>query len=455
MKNTAQVIKDELQTASTAPQLEMLATDQRKYRYWRIRVLYATILGYAAFYLVRMNFAMVNPTLISEFGYSKAQLGSIATAFSIIYGFGKFFNGYISDHSNGRVFLTRARFFMAFGLLGSGLVNIFIGFWESLLMLGIFWGVNGWFQSMGWPPVARLLTHWYSPKEIGTKWGMWSASHQIGTLASTILAGYLIKYYSWQAAFLVPGILSMIGVFFLINRLRDTPSSVGLPPIEVYKKLSTDNLEAEDENLSHKELLGRVVKNKLVWCTCMANMSLYTVRFGVLFWAPTMLQEMKGSQLLTYTWQTVALEIGGLLGGLFAGFISDRVFKGRRGPVSVIYMTGLVAALLYFWYAPAGYSVLDAAILWFVGFLVSGPQVLAGISVTDFASKKAAGLATGLNGTFGYLGAAISGVGVGKMVDLYGWDGGFLLFVGAAILGIVFFALTWHGRSAALENTSK
>lgn len=52
-------------------------TVEARYAYWRVRILYSMIFGYAAFYLVRQNLSMVMPTLISEYGYSKTQLGAI------------------------------------------------------------------------------------------------------------------------------------------------------------------------------------------------------------------------------------------------------------------------------------------------------------------------------------------------------------------------------------------
>src|SRR5690606_8916288 len=119
-----------------------------------IRILYSTIIGYAAYYLVRQNFSMAMPGLMEEFGYTKVELGWIVTIFSIVYGIGKFFNGYLSDRSN-------ARYFMSIGLFLSAIVSVFMGLGVGLGTMGVIWGINAWFQSMGWPPAARMLTHWF------------------------------------------------------------------------------------------------------------------------------------------------------------------------------------------------------------------------------------------------------------------------------------------------------
>jgi phosphoglycerate transporter family protein len=418
-------------------------TERNTYRYWRIRIMYSLIFGYAAFYLVRLNFSMAIPAICEEFGYTKTKFGVVVSLFSIIYGSGKFINGYLSDRSN-------ARYFMTVGLIGSAFANIFMGFGSSLIYFSVFWAINAWFQSMAWPPCGRLLTHWFSPKELGTKWGLWNSSHQIGGAAIFILAGILIVNYGWRAAFFVPACLALLVSFFLFNRLRDTPSSLGLPSVEVYKGIA--ERDDDQESLSPKELIYRVLCNKLLWYVCIGNMFLYIVRIGVFMWAPTFLKELKGSSLLTSGWQTAGFEIAGLLGGLCAGWLSDKVLHGRRGPVSVVYMIALTLALFYFWKVPQGHVILDAFAMIAVGFMVYGPQVLVGVAAADFSSKKAVGMATGLTGTFGYLGGAISGVGVGYIADSWGWNGGFVFFITCSILGAIFFALTWKHRAKVLEN---
>lgn len=411
-----------------------------KYRYWRIRVMYAMIIGYATFYLVRLNFSMAIPALMAEFDCTKKELGWILTLSSCIYGVGKFINGYVSDRTN-------ARYFISIALVGSALMNVLMGYGDSLTYFSIVWSFNSWFQSMAWPPISKLLTHWYSTKELGTKWGLWNSSHQIGGASIFILSAYLIKNHNWQSAFWIPAVIAFFMSFFIFNRLRDTPKAMGLPPVEVYKGLPADQYKCdEDESVTTKELLRRVFKNKLLWYVSLGNMFLYIVRIGVTTWAPSFLQEMKHSSLMMSGWQAAIFEIGGLAGGIFAGWVSDKVFHGRRGPVSVLYMLSLVGALAGFWYAPANSPHLSTALMFGVGFLVYGPQVLVGVAAADFASKKAVGLATGLTGTMGYLGGAISGVGVGYIAENFGWHGGFFFFTVSALMGTLMFAMTWkHG----------
>lgn len=425
-----------------------VATLERgSYRYWRLRVLYASILGYAVFYIARQNFSMALPGIAQEFGYSKMEIGWVITSFSIVYGIGKFLNGYLSDLSN-------ARYFMAAGLLGSATACFFVGCSYSVVWLGVFWIANGWFQSMGWPPVARMLTHWFSPRELGTKWALCASSHQIGALIIAASGGYLIQAYGWRSVFYVPGIVAALGALFLLNRLRDTPKEVGLPSVEEYKNDLSRHPESS-ERITFKEIFPLILKNKLVWYMAMANLFLYIPRMGLFTWVPTFMKEYKGMSLIIAGWQLASFEFAGLLGGILAGWLSDTVFHGRRGPVGTVFMllSGVTLAIL--WVTPAGYAWFDALVLFCSGFLVYGPQVLVGIAATDFSSKRAAGVAIGFTGVFAYVGSAIVGAPMGWLVDHLGWGAGFGLFVLSSLLGAFFFGMTWHHRSRILQTERK
>jgi sugar phosphate permease len=225
---------------------------------------------------------------------------------------------------------------------------------------------------------------------------------------------------------------------------------MGFPTPEEYKgHVKKSNIK--DERLKAHEVFSVVLKNKLLWYVCMANLCLYVVRMGVLNWAPMFLTEFKGMTLTRAGWQVGAYEIAGLMGGLIAGWLSDRVFGGRRGPVGAIFMLALGVSLFFFWKVPVGYAWLDAGILFCVGFLVYGPQVLVGIASADFASRRAVGTANGFAGSFAQIGTILSGYPVGLIADRYGWGGGFVFFIFAAVFGMFFFALTWSHRAQVLD----
>ena len=407
----------------------------KNYYLWRVRILIAVIIGYAMFYMVRQNFIMAMPFMLEDQGYKLTDLGWVIGGFSFIYGIGKLLNGYFSDRSN-------ARYFMTIGLVVSSLLSLAMGFGPNLFFIGLFYAVNGWFQSMGWPPVARMLTHWFSPKELGTKWALGATSHQIGGAFIAIFAGFLITNYGWKYAFFIPGILSLVGATFLFKYLRDCPKEVGLPPVEIYK--GEETFDCKGSRITFNEFVKNILYNRLLWYISCANCFLYIVRAGIFNWAPTFLCQSKGSDAMLAGWQVGAYEISGLVGGLVAGWLSDKLFKGRRGPVGTYFMLLLIFPMLYLWLSPISSQILDTIALIVSGFLVYGPQVLVGVASADFASKRAVGVANGFAGAFAYFGVGLSSILITWIAEHWGWSFGFFFFLACSLIGACFFAMTWN-----------
>ncbi len=417
----------------------MSMRDRKIYNKWRLRILSFIIIGYGTYYLCRLNFSMIMPSFMEEFSYSKTQMGTVLSIASIVYGIGKFANGYISDRSN-------ARFFMPLGLFFSALITVSLGFIDGLVFFGCLWVLNNWFQSMGWPPSARMLTHWFAPQELGTKWALGAASHQVGGAITLVFTGYLVADFGWRYAFIVPGIIAICMSLILYNRLRESPKVLGFPSVEAYKGNEQHSEDFNANNLPSIEIFRQVFFNKNIWFLCFANMCVYIVRIGIIIWAPLFLNEFKNVSLTHAGWQVALYEVSGLLGGFTAGWLSDKVFKSQRGPVGMIFMFFLALTLCLFWQMPIGYEKLSSIAIIFVGFFVYGPQVLIGVASAEFTSKKAIGTANGLVGAVGGVGSALSGYCVGWLIDTYGWSYAFIFFILAALLGSLLFYLTWRNN---------
>jgi OPA family glycerol-3-phosphate transporter-like MFS transporter len=82
--------------------------------------------------------------------------------------------------------------------------------------------------------------------------------------------------------------------------------------------------------------------------------------------------------------------------------------------------------------------------------------MLIGLHALELAPKKAAGTAAGFTGLFGYLGGAIAASALlGFTVERFGWDGGFLLLVGACVLAIALLAMTLGHENAARDAKAR
>jgi OPA family glycerol-3-phosphate transporter-like MFS transporter len=317
--------------------------------------------------------------------------------------------------------------------------------------------INGWFQGMGWPPCGRVMVHWFSVRERGIKMSIWNVAHNVGggLVGLLAIAGAAI-FSDWQSKFYFPGIIALTIAVIAYLLVRDTPQACGLPPIEKYKHEGPkDYNESHEKELTTRQiLLDYVLVNKLIWYIALANAFIYLVRYGVLDWAPTYLKEAKGFSLKETGWAYFAYEYAGIPGTLICGWLSDKVFRGRRAPATIIYMILVTIAVLVYWKNPPGNPLIDNIALITIGFLIYGPVMLIGVHALDLVPKKAAGTAAGLTGLFGYLGGALfANAAMGYVVDAWGWDGGFMVLMASCILAIVFTAFTWKREKNVLNHS--
>src|SRR5258706_5164172 len=311
-----------LRIFAPAPALPIQSNDPnevaKKYRFWQKRVLFSSIIGYATFYFVRKNLSIAMPVMQTSLGFKKEQLGLFLTLHGLLYGVSKFTNGFLGDRAN-------ARAFMAFGLGASALMNVLFGFNSAVVMLGLIWMANGWFQGMGFPPCARLLTNWFSPKQLASRMSIWNVSHQIGGGLIAVLCSYLVVI-SWRLAFFVPAAIALVCVIFIWFTLPDTPPSVGLPEVEGTERHSQ---KQESSAEFRRFVIDRVFRNKYIWIVSLANFFVYTIRYAVFNWGPTILGETKHVKITHAGWMLAAFEISGALGALSGGWITDRYLGGR------------------------------------------------------------------------------------------------------------------------------
>jgi OPA family glycerol-3-phosphate transporter-like MFS transporter/OPA family sugar phosphate sensor protein UhpC-like MFS transporter len=410
--------------------------DARTHAYYRPRILFWSILGYAIFYFVRKNLPVAMPAMEEQLHIGKPQLGLFLTLHGLLYGVSKFANGIVGDRTN-------ARWFMAIGLIGSALLNIGFGLSNTVLALGLFWMANGWVQGMGFPPCARLLTHWFTPKELATKMSIWNISHGIGTAAVMILCGLLLEHSNnnWRLCFFVPAAIAIATAGLLMIYLRDTPTSVGLP--ELAHGSNDAGAQAETKPPVREILVNHVLSNRYIWLFALANFFVYTIRYAVLDWAPTMLKETKGVTLAHASGMTAGFEVAGVVGALCAGWLTDRLFGGRPARMCVIFMILCGAAIFCFWRVPPGHLLASTIMLAASGFFIYGPQALVGIAVANLATKRAAATAVGFTGMFGYASTALSGWGMGMLVKHYGWNWAFAALLIAAAAAMMLFVLNW------------
>ncbi len=439
-----------------APSIAPLPPEQvdPAYRRHRWQVFIGIFVGYAAFYLVRNNFALAMPAVLKAHPeYSKAALGWAMTGLSIAYGISKFIMGSVSDRSN-------PRWFMALGLLLTSGVTLAFGvvpaLYSSLFLIIALQSLNGWFNGMGWPPCGKTMVHWWSTKERGTTVSIWNVAHNVGGALVAVFATWAVaRFGDWHATFYFNAAIAAGIAGLIVLLLRDTPQSCGLPPIEKFKNDYPPNYGAEHERiLGFKEIfVGYVLNNKFLWAIAVANAFVYFVRYGVVNWIPTYLQTAKGFNFKESGMAWTAFELAGIPGTILCGVISDKVFRARRAPATILFMALTLAGLVVYGLNRHGPLWIDVASLIAIGFFIYGPIMMIGLHALDLVPKKAAGTAAGFTGFFGYFfGSAPSGAGVGWIADKWEWNGVFITMIVCCLLTMVFSAMTLGQKAAASET---
>ncbi|MCY4043836.1 MAG: phosphoglycerate transporter protein PgtP [Cellvibrionales bacterium] len=406
------------------------------YPYWRLRMFYSIYAGYLVFYFTRKSLAIATPDLIEKLNFSTVQIGLLITLFSIAYGISKFISGVISDRSN-------PRYFLSIGLILTGVINIILSFSSEFYLFAIFWTLNAWFQGFGWPPCAKILTHWFSKKERGRWWASWNTAHNVGGALIPIIASTAALFLGWRAALWVPGIIAIVMGLILINRLRNTPESLGLPKIEYYKNDDVAALKTQPSNPDIKNILTKyILNNKIIWILALTYTLIYLIRNGVNDWAILYFTQ-QGMDNIKAASMVTLFEVGGFFGSLAAGFWSDYFFSGKRGPINVLFSLGSAMGIVTLLLFPEYILIFGGYSIFAIGFFIFGPQMLIGVAAAEQSHREAAGAATGFIGLFGYLGAAISGVPLGYIMQTWGWKGFFITLTLAGIMATLLLMPTW------------
>jgi sugar phosphate permease len=363
---------------------------------------------------------------------SKTEIGIVLSLFSVTYALAKLINGPLCDRSN-------PRYFMAIGLAGAALVNIFFGLSSSILFIAIFWILNGFFQSMGSPIGPKTIANWYSAKERGRYYGIWNTCHNVGSFAILLVGGFLIERFGWRYGFFFPGGLCILGAIFIARKMLDRPESVGLPPIQEYHKELPEDTVYDTDETAFQLFRNYVLKNPKIWMLSISCMLIYMVRYGLGDWGITYLTEMKDSSIGWASFKSSFLELMGIPGTILAGFIADRYFSRQNLMVAFIYLIGICGTILLIFYLPKGFGTLDAVTFGLSGFFIYGAQmVCTGLGPLSLVPRRAVASAVGLTGAMSYLGAVITSFFSGWITDHMGWQSTFFFWTSCAIVAMIF-----------------
>ena len=407
-------------SAPSAPFAGDDAARMQLYRKLRFQSFIAGTVGYSLYYVCRTSLNVVKKPILESGALDATQLGIIGSALLFAYAIGKFVNGFLSDHSN-------IKRFMAAGLCVSAVANLlvgvlgfangggFVGNMTLFAAFAVMWGLNGWAQSMGAPPAIIALSRWYPLSIRGTYYGFFSASHNLGEFLSFLFVGAVVGIFGWQWGFVGSSVAGAVGVVIILFLLHDTPESKGLPPIGVLT-----GEESEEQSRKHgstSELQRSVIRNPFVWILALSSAFMYVSRYAINGWGVLFLQEVKGYSLATATQVISVNALLGIIGTVFSGWLSDRLFHGRRNVLAFGFGVLNTLALTLFLYSGNGMFVNLLAMVLFgmaIGVLIC---FLGGLMAIDIVPREAPGAALGIVGLAGYVGAGLQDIVSGWLID--------------------------------------
>src|SRR5690606_645242 len=232
-------------TGPDRPVIDDQGTIDATFRRHRLRVMLAITLGYGVIYTCRPALGAVKKPLIAEGVFTPVELGVMGSALYDAYATRDPLHGSLADHANMKRFL-------AFAFLLTALCNFAMGLTTTLWMAVMIWGLNGWFQSFGAPGGVVAMTAWFSNRERGRAYGIWSTAHSIGEGLTFIGVGSIVAWLGWRYGFFVPalfGVAAAAGMYWLV---QDRPATMGLPTVNEWK----GDFYTERERPDIKSVLG-------------------------------------------------------------------------------------------------------------------------------------------------------------------------------------------------------
>ncbi|XP_059643354.1 putative glycerol-3-phosphate transporter 4 [Cornus florida] len=398
-----------------------------------------------------------------------SKLGEIDVAFLACYSLGMYVAGHLGDTLDLRLFLTT-------GMIGSG---IFV----ALSGMGYFWNIHvfwfylvmqmlaGLFQATGWPSVVAVIGNWFGKRKRGLIMGIWNAHTSVGNITGSLLAASVLQY-GWGWSFILPGALIFLGGIMVYLFLAAYPEDVGFPGLHdspanaqtvptaetvhgdveaqtrkdfVEGKMNTVNLSGSVSRKSVGLLEACLIPGVIPFALCLFFSKL--VAYTFLYWLPFYLSQTAiGGEYVSVKSAgnlSTLFDVGGIVGGILAGYISDKLNARATTAASFMY-AAIPSMLIYRAYGKISKTV-NIILMMIAGLFINGPYALITTAVSaDLGthsslrgdSRALATVTAIIDGT-GSVGAALGPLLTG-FLSTKGWDSVFLmLMIGALIAGLL------------------
>ncbi len=404
-------------------------------------MLWVVWLTYGSFYFCRNNLGVAMPGISAEFGFTKAQMGTVLMALKLAYGVGQFVNGQLAERFPPRRLL-------ALGLLASAGLNILFGWATALYFMTFIWACNGYVQALGWAPCVRVTANWFPAARRGRAMGIIGTGYQLCGALTFVVAGWAADRFGWRGALFVPSAVLVASAVHMWCLLEESPRANATSPIQ-HPASSIQHPASVGQNLAV------TLSNPGLWFVALTLGLLDSCRYGYTDWGVTHLTEIHKTSVSSAAFKYAVLPFGGIAGAYLAGWATDRFFGGRRVPV-IATLLGMLALLTFAYETLIGWGLAASIVtLFLVGFCIFGPQVLlVGTLPADLARRGTAAAAAGFVNFMGYMGAAAGNQLTGQLAQNQGWPVAVRFWAGCALASALIIACLWQVERRR-NNTGK
>jgi OPA family glycerol-3-phosphate transporter-like MFS transporter len=439
-------------------------------------------LTYAFLYMGRYNLK------VSKFAFEEMQasgggalmdnadFGIIFGVGTIVYGFSFLINGPLTDKHGGK-------FSILVGAAGSAAANLLMGLCSiSLLYAGpahqaiaanfvplfsVLYGINMYFQSFGAVAIVKVNAPWFHVRERGVFGAIFGILISLGIYFAFDWGALILDFFGLEWVFLVPAIL--LAIFWVLDyrMVENSPGEAGHDDFDTADASSGD----DGEQLGAIAVFKLMLKNPIIMTIALIEFCSGFLRQSIMQWFRTYAKQTDGALGLkgsfVYENWGMLLCCAGILGGVMAGIISDRVFGSRRGPVAFLLYGVMLAGGLLMTFA------YDSQIVGWLVILMSMAVIgvhgmLSGTASMDFGGRKNVGIAVGIIDGFVYLGTAVmsftyalvlpkeelteAGKIIGPATEPENWSAWPISMVILSVLGLAFASRVWNAAPKGMKK---
>jgi OPA family glycerol-3-phosphate transporter-like MFS transporter len=335
------------------------------------------------------------------------------------------------------------------------------GFANSWWTFAAFLALNGLAQSSGWSGNVATMSAWFHRKERGRVMGFWATNFQVGGVVANAVAAWALGEWGFRWSFLTGSVL-LLGAwaFFAFNQ-RNSPADVGLPPLEdpdaVEVSPAPSGAQGSTQGGAPAGSAPSRPEAAQLPMAIAINIGLMGVfyffvkfiRYAIWSWAPLLLKENYGIASDDAGYLSTTFDVCGIFGVIALGWISDKVFAGRRAKASFFFLLGMVASCVMLYVLGPTSIVLFAVSLGLIGFCLYGPDaIMTSAGAMDVTGRwRGAAVAAGVINGMGSIGSMVQELLLPKVLKGQGVGAVFAVMLASSVCACFCLALLlWRNK---------